>query len=109
MQKDARTLRCVFASEDPGKRQSQTWYIDYDLTRMAFDWRIHRMELETAQGVFPMQPQHFHRHAAAKGFTGAPVMHGIYMIDSFKRFDGRLHAVLNNFLGALCRGKGLRG
>ena len=99
VQRDERTLRCFFASESPGQRQSQTWYIDFDVVLSAFDWNIYRAELETCQGVFPMQPQHFHRHAAAKGFTGAPVLHGLYMIDSFKRFDGRVYAVLNNFAG----------
>ncbi len=99
LRKDERTLRCFFTSEDPGKRQSQTWFIDYDLVRGTFDGSIHPAEIVTDQGVFPMQPQALHRHAAAKGFTGAPVMHGLYMIDGFKRFDGRVHAVLNNYPG----------
>jgi len=91
--------RCFFASEEPERRQSQTWHIDFDLTRGAFDRRIYRTEIETDQGVFPMQPQYFHRQAAAKGFACSSVMHGLYMIDSFKRFDGRVYAVLNNFPG----------
>ncbi|HOF89287.1 MAG TPA: sialidase family protein [Armatimonadota bacterium] len=99
IQQDARTLRCFFASEDPGARESQTWYRDYDLTRGTFLETIHPVELATDQGVFPMQPQYLHRHAAAKGFRGAPVMHGLYMIDGFKRFDGQVYAVLNNFAG----------
>lgn len=99
VRKDARALRVFFASEDPGRRQSQTWFLDFDLARGAFAGHIHRAEIETAQGIFPMQPQHLHRHAAAQGFTGAPVQHGLYMIDGFKRFDGRLYAVLNNFSG----------
>jgi hypothetical protein len=97
--KDARTLRCFFASEEPGRRQSQTWRTDFDLARGGFDWNIHPAEIETCLGVFPMQPGYFHQHAVAKGFAGAPVMHGLYMIDSFKRFDGRVYAVLNNFPG----------
>lgn len=99
IQRDERTLRCFFSSEDPGRRHSQTWYIDYDLARDKFEWEIRRAQIETDQGVFPMQPRHFRRHAAAKGFTGEPVTFGLYMIDSFKRFDGRVHAVLNNFPG----------
>ncbi|OPZ25474.1 MAG: hypothetical protein BWZ02_02444 [Lentisphaerae bacterium ADurb.BinA184] len=99
LRRDARTLRCFFASEAPGRRQSQTWFIDFDLAHGAFDGRIRRAELETGQGVFPMQPQPFHRHAAAQGFAAPPVAHGLCMIDGFKRFDGRVHAVLNNFPG----------
>jgi hypothetical protein len=33
IQKDANTLRCYFTSEDPGKRQSQMWYRDFDVKR----------------------------------------------------------------------------
>lgn len=99
IQRDERTLRCFFASEAPGTRQSQTWYRDFDLVRAAFDPCIHMAEIETDRGVFPMQPQHLHRHAAAKGFTRKPVLHGLYMIDSFKHFDGTVYAVLNNFPG----------
>lgn len=97
IRKGERTLRVFFASENPGARQSQTWYIDYDLHRGSFTWAIHQAQLQTAQGVFPMQPQHLYRHAAAKGFTRPQLDSGLYMIDSFKVFDGRVHAVLNNF------------
>lgn len=97
IQKDARTLRCIFASEQPGVRESQTWYLDYDLVRQEFDWNIHPLELETHEGVFPMQPQYFYRQAVAEGFTDTPRTYGAYLIDSFKRFDGRIHAVVNNF------------
>ena len=99
IQRDEHTLRCFFSSEAPGERQSQTWYIDFDVQRSEFDWNIHRVELQTDQGVFPMQPRRLYQHAVAKGYTGAPVDYGLYMIDGFKRFDGRVHAVLNNFPG----------
>jgi len=99
IRKDERTLRCFFASEAPGQRQSQTWWIDFDPACRTFGPSIHPAEIETDLGVFPMQPEHLHRHAVAKGFTGAAVMHGLYMIDSFKRFDGQVYAVLNNFPG----------
>ncbi len=99
LRKDDRTLRCFFASEAPGQRQSQTWRIDFDLESRTFTPEIHPVELETDLGVFPMQPEQLYRHAVAKGFAGAPVMHGLYLIDSVKRFDGRLYAVLNNFPG----------
>jgi hypothetical protein len=35
LQKDAKTLRCYFTSQDPGKRQAQMWYIDFDLGSVA--------------------------------------------------------------------------
>jgi hypothetical protein len=99
VQRDDHTLRCFFASEDPGKRQSQVWSIDFDLLRSSFIWNIQPVGIRTDQGSFPMQPQHFFQHAAQKGFTGKPVMHGLYLIDSFKRFDDRILAVVNNFPG----------
>ncbi len=97
IRRDESTLRVFFASEDPGARQSQTWYIDYDLWRGRFIWAIHQAQIQTDQGVFPMQPLHLYRHAAAKGFTRPQRDFGLYMIDSFKVFDGRVHVVLNNF------------
>jgi hypothetical protein len=99
VQKDEQTLRCFFASENPGVRESQTWYIDFDLIRMSFQWQIHRAQIETDQGIFPMQPQHFYRHAAAKGFEGEQKDFGLYMIDGFKIWDGQVYTVLNNFPG----------
>lgn len=97
--KDAQTLRCYFASEDPGGRQSETWAIDYDLVHAAFEPNLHRVQIETDLGRFPMSPCHLYNHAAAKGFTGEPKDYGLYMIDSFKTFDGTIYAVLNNFPG----------
>ncbi len=99
IRKDDTTLRCFFSSEEPGKRQSQTWHIDYDLSTRTFDWNIYPVEIETDQGVFPMQPQYLHQDAAAKGFAADPVDFGLYMIDGFKYFDGKVYAVLNNFPG----------
>ena len=97
IKKDDRTLRCFFASEDIGRRQSQTWRIDYDLNSGTFDRQIHRVELETVQGVFPMQPIHLCRHAKAQGFVGTEPTHGLYVHGSLKHFDGRPCAVLTNF------------
>lgn len=99
VRKDADTLRCFFASESPGERQSQLWRIDFSLRDAAFARTIHRVRIATDQGVFPMQPEALHRHQRAKGFDGGPVTFGLYMIDGVKGFDGRLHAVLNNFPG----------
>ena len=50
--KDAQSLRCYFASEQPGQRQSQTWFRDFDLASESFENRIHKAQLKTAAGVF---------------------------------------------------------
>ncbi len=97
VRKDEHTLRCFFASENPDVRESQMWHLDYDVSSQAFRWRIHRAEIETAEGVFPMQPRHFYRQALARGFTGKQRQYGLYMIDGFKEFDGRTYGVLNNY------------
>ena len=55
--KDARTLRCFFASEAPRQRQSQIWFRDFDIERGAFESQIHRAKLKTDAGIFDMQPQ----------------------------------------------------
>jgi hypothetical protein len=97
IQKDAKTLRCYFASEEPGKRQSQMWFIDFDLDRMAFTNRIEKAKIQTAAGTFDMQPQYFHADAAAHGFKRPAKEHGLFIFDSFKQFDGRTYVALNNF------------
>lgn len=99
LQKDDRTLRCFFCSESPGNRQSQTWYIDYDLERGDFIWELYQAQIATCHGVFPMQPRRLHEHLVTHGFEREPVMHGLYLIDGFKRFDGDVYCVLNNFPG----------
>lgn len=99
IQKDARTLRCYFASEEPGKRQSQTWHLDFDIERMSFENRLHRTKLKTTAGTFDMQPQHFHADATAQGFKRPMVDHGLFLFDAFKIFDGRTYVALNNFPG----------
>src|SRR6185295_16537337 len=86
IQKDAKTLRCYFTSEEPGKRQSQMWYIDFDLERMAFENRIFKTKLKTAAGTFDMQPQYFHADAAAQGFKRPAKDAGLFIFDSFKMF-----------------------
>ncbi|MBX7210429.1 MAG: glycoside hydrolase [Verrucomicrobiaceae bacterium] len=99
IQKDAGTLRCYFTSEDPGKRQSQMWYRDFDLNSGGFVRTIHRAKLKTAAGTFDFQPRHFHADAAAQGFMRKPSDSSFFIFDSFKRFDGRLYVALNNFSG----------
>jgi len=99
IQKDANTLRCYFTSEDPGKRQSQMWYRDFDLRGGQFAPTIYKARLRIAAGTFDFQPQHFHADAATQGFTKKASDHSFFIFDSFKRFDGRLYVALNNFRG----------
>src|SRR5262249_39855436 len=93
------TLRCFFTSEDPGQRQSQMWYRDFDLKAGQFATTIHRAKLQTAAGTFPMQPRYFHADAVAHGFAKPAVDSSFFIFDSFKFFDGRTYAALNNFRG----------
>jgi len=92
-----RTLRCYFASEQPGERQSQTWRRDFDLDSGEFAPTIRRAMLRTSAGVFDMQPEAFHADAVRHGFTGPAADYGLYVFDSFKRIDGRLYTTLNNY------------
>ncbi len=96
---DDQTLRCFFASEQPGKRQAQTWYRDFDLARMQFADTIHRVKLKTAAGTFDMQPKYFHADAVAHGFEKPPKDYGLYLFDSFKVFDGKTYISINNWPG----------
>lgn len=99
LQKNADTLRCYFTSEDPGKRQSQMWYRDFDLKRSEFAPTIHKAKLKTAAGTFDFQPQYFYADAAAQGFKRKANDSSFFIFDSFKRFDGKLYVALNNFSG----------
>lgn len=94
------TLRCFFASEQPGRRQSQTYYRDLDLRTLVFENEIHRLKLQTAEGVFDLQPQHLYAEAAKQGFKRKPVDAGLYLFDHFKEFDGQTYIAINNYLGA---------
>ncbi|MEI7728538.1 MAG: DUF4440 domain-containing protein [Verrucomicrobiota bacterium] len=99
IQKDARTVRCYFASEAPTKRQSQTWFLDFNIERMEFEKQIHRAKLKTDAGVFDLQPQYFHADTAAHGFKRPAKDFGLYLFDSFKTFDGKTYVALNNYPG----------
>jgi hypothetical protein len=94
------TLRCWFASEQPGKRQSQTYYRDLDLGTLTFEKEIHRMKLQTSDGTFDQQPKYLHADAAKQGFKRKPVDAGLYLFDNFKEFDGQTYIAINNYLGA---------
>jgi hypothetical protein len=99
IQKDPSTLRCYFDSNDPGKRQSQVWYRDFDLKRVDFVPTLHKAKLKTAAGTFDFQPQFLHADAAAQGFTNMACDSTMHLFDSFKRFDGKTYVALNNFKG----------
>ncbi len=99
IQKDASTLRCYFTSEDPGKRQSQMWYRDFDVKSGEFAPNIHKAKLKTAAGTFDFQPQYFHADAAAQGFTKKASDSSFFIFDSFKKFDDKTYVALNNFSG----------
>ena len=99
IQKDPSTLRCYFDSNDPGKRQSQVWYRDFDLKRGDFAPTLHKAKLKTAAGTFDFQPQFLHADAAARGFTNKPCDSTMHIFDSFKRIDGKTYVALNNFKG----------
>lgn len=96
---DQKSLRCFFASENPGMRESQTWYIDFNVQTRTFDTKIFKAKLVSSLGLTSMQPEYFYRHAASRGFKGKQKDYGLYQIDSFKEFDGRIYAVLNSFPG----------
>ncbi|MEO8497858.1 MAG: sialidase family protein, partial [Planctomycetota bacterium] len=99
LQKDGATLRCYFASEQPGVRQAQTWFRDFDLATRTFAPTIHQAKLQTAAGTYDMQPQYFHADAAAQGFTKPANDFGLYLFDSFKVIDEKTYVAINNFPG----------
>lgn len=97
LRKDDHTMRCYFASEAPRTRQSQTWFMDFDTTRLAFTNEIHRAKIKTAAGTFDMTPRAFFEDAVARGFQRQPRDFGLYIFDSFKQLDGKTYAALNNY------------
>ncbi|HSJ04273.1 MAG: sialidase family protein [Verrucomicrobium sp.] len=99
LQKDAKTLRCYFASESPGKREAQTYFLDFDLDRQAFLPDVHRARIKTADGTHEMQPKYFHEDAKRGGFTKPAKDFGLYAFDSFKVIQGTTYVALNNYPG----------
>ncbi|MDP8229036.1 MAG: hypothetical protein P9M15_06245, partial [Candidatus Electryoneaceae bacterium] len=97
IRKDDTSLRCYFCSEQPDVRQSQTWFIDFDIKSFEFDNRIYPAKIKTAAGIHDMQTQYFYDDAVANGFIRGSQMHGLYLIDSFKIFDGHTYVAINNF------------
>jgi predicted neuraminidase len=99
LRKDDSTLRVFFASEMPKQRQAQMHYLDFDLKAQVFRPEIHRARIKTSTGTFDMQPVRFFEDAAAQGFRPEAKDYGLYNIDGFKNFDGKVYAVVNNFAG----------
>jgi len=99
LKKDGTTLRCYFASEAPSRRESQIWFIDFDLESGTFANTVHKVRLKTAAGVFDMQPRHFHSDAVANGFSKPAKDYGLYLFDSFKQFGDRIYVAINNYPG----------
>jgi predicted neuraminidase len=96
---DASTLRVFFASEAPRQREAQTYYLDFDLRTQRFSATVGRARIETAEGTFDMQPRRYYDDAVRQGFRGERKDYGLYNIDSFKVFDGKTYAVVNNYPG----------
>lgn len=100
IRKDEKTVRCYF-SESPGLKQTQTWFIDFDIERMAFENQIHKARLKTAVGTFDMQPQYFCDDAVAQGLKKPVTDLPLFIFDSFKVIDGKTYVTLNNFSSGL--------
>ncbi len=98
LQKDDQTLRCFFTSEQPEVRQSQMWFIDFDLKRMCFKNTIHRAKIKTAAGIFDMQPKYFYADAVKQGFMHPAKGYGLYIVDSFKTFGEKTYVAINNWV-----------
>jgi len=94
---DGKTLRVFFASEAPREREAQTYYLDFDLERQAFGERLAKAKLQTRAGVFDMEPRRYYDDAVAAGFARERKDYGLYFIDGFKEFDGKLYGVINNY------------
>lgn len=99
LRKDERTLRIFFASEAPKQRQAQMHYLDFDLGSQSLRREIHNAKIQTGAGTFDMQPVRFYDDAVARGFRPEAKDYGLYNIDGFKVFDGKVYAVMNNFVG----------
>jgi len=99
IQTDNDTLRCYFTSENPGNRQSQMWYRDFNISSRKFAPTIHKAKLKTNAGTFDFQPQYLHADAVANGFNKPASDSSSFIFDSFKVFDGKTYVALNNFSG----------
>ncbi|SFH86479.1 DUF4440 domain-containing protein [Planctomicrobium piriforme] len=90
------TLRCYFASEAPGKRQSTVYYRDFDVSSKEFAPVIQKAVLKTAQGTFEMQPKPFYDDAVLHGLKKPEKDYGIYPF-SIKQFPDGCYVLVNNY------------
>ena len=94
---DVATLRCYFVTTRPDLTESQTWFTDIDVATGTLVGSVHAAEIETPEGVFPMQPGAFSRYLQSQGYGAPEASFGLYLVDSIKQIDGRHFAVVNNF------------
>ena len=107
IQKDSDTLRVFFLSQlntIEAKKvnleaHSKIWYQDFNLKTQTFKNRIYPAKLKTYEGTFDFIPECFHADAVADGFKRELSNNGIFIFDSFKRFDDITYVTINNFPG----------
>ena len=100
-QKDERTLRVFFTSMEPQKRETESWYRDFDIVSGTFDNAIYPLYLETDEGRTMLTPTLFHAGAKKLGFSRALKQDGPYLFDADKQIDGKRYAALNIYHGKL--------
>lgn len=98
LKKDDRTLRVFFHSMEPGVRQAESWYVDYDMETGCFDTKAYPLMLETPDGIAQMTPGHFHAFAVRDGFAKPEKDSGLYITDADKPIGGKRYVGLNNWL-----------
>lgn len=96
VKKDDATMRVYFSSEDPGNRESHTYYIDYDIASGKFDNNIYKLQLMTPQGKVDFTPTEYVKLTQAAGNACYPESHSAYLFDIFD-YDGVKYITLNNF------------
>lgn len=90
-------LRCFFANEEPGRRQSQTWFRDLDPRDGRVLGPARPAILATRDGDGPMTPLRLHEHGLAAGRMRGSSDFGLYLVDGIKRIAGRDLTMLNSF------------
>ena len=94
--KDEKTLRLYFASEDPGVRQSLTYFIDYDIAEGKFGENIYRLQLKTDAGTVDFTPQNYIDQTLASGHRCFTSGYGAFLFDIFDEC-GKKYIALNNY------------
>ncbi len=101
LQKDKQTLRCFFCSIDESRRESESWYRDYDTNSRSFSDQIYPLWLETDDGKVMLTPTPFHAGAQKQGFRKAVTQDGPYLFDVDKPIDGKRYVSVNIYSGKL--------